>query len=443
MKKKNSTLINKIEIDEKTNEPKIVLASQKEIEKKFIDKKPKKQKKEKKPLDEGQQLVMKNLFGIEDDSKIIDKKQRFFKKLFTVIFIVFVVGVLAWTAYNDFFSGKKEFPSLTDINNILSSSWFYIIFAFVSLFLVFFFKGLKLSVICKYLSGKWHFKTCMETGIVGQYYNNVTPLAVGGQPFEIYHLSKHGVHGGVASSLPIITFFLNQLAFVALGITALVLYSTNALGIPFGMMNAMPTIVSISAIVGLFCCIIVPFLVVLFSMLPKIGGKLVTFVIKIGNKLHIVKDPEKLTQETIKTVIHNAKCVKKVSTNPAMFLLSFIISIAEHLSLCSIAYFTLRFFGFDWPAPGFLEWAEVVQLCMILYSAISFIPTPGNSGAADISFYLLFETGLMINNSNTTAVAFLAMLVWRLLCFYSFVIIGFIFTKRKKKSDEKLLNPQE
>ncbi|MBQ7924256.1 MAG: flippase-like domain-containing protein, partial [Clostridia bacterium] len=75
-------------------------------------------------------------------------------------------------------------------------------------------KGAKLSVFCKSMTGKFHFKTCFETGIIGHYYNNVTPLAVGGRPFEIYHLSKHGVRGGVATSLPIATFFLNQFAFV-------------------------------------------------------------------------------------------------------------------------------------------------------------------------------------------------------------------------------------
>ena len=72
-------------------------------------------------------------------------------------------------------------------------------------------------------------------------------------------------------------------------------------------------------------------------------------------------------------------------------------------------------------------------------SAISFIPTPGNSGAADLSFFLLFEAVLV------SGLAFPAMVVWRLFSFYSTIIIGFLFATFKKKSDLKKqkLDPAE
>ncbi len=115
------------------------------------------------------------------------------------------------------------------------------------------------------------------------------------------------------------------------------------------------------------------------------------------------------------------------------------MSFGEQLSLCSIAYFTLKFFGFDWSSrTGFTEWLQVVQLCFILYAAISFIPTPGNSGAADLSFYLLFDTGLGLSGTNVYGgLAFPAMIVWRFLSFYSFIIIGFIHTAIARKRKQK------
>jgi uncharacterized membrane protein YbhN (UPF0104 family) len=70
---------------------------------------------------------------------------------------------------------------------------------------------------------------------------------------------------------------------------------------------------------------------------------------------------------------------------------------------------------------------------MVLYAAISFIPTPGNSGAADASFYTLFKVGLV----SVAGLSFPAMLLWRLLSFYSFIIIGFTFTTLKRKSDRR------
>ena len=273
----------------------------------------------------------------------------------------------------------------------------------------------------------------METAVIGHYYNYVTPLAVGGQPFEIYHLAKHGVSGGVAASLPIATFSLNQFAFVILGIFALVAYNVNLFGTSETLLNVFPTTFTVLAIIGLVCCILMPSLVLIFSMLPKIGTKMVTAVIKLGGKLRIVRNPEATTEKTIKNVQHNALCLKRLASAPLVFTLSVLISFGEQLSLCSIAYFTLRFFGFDIVnVNGFVEWLQIVQLCLILYAAISFIPTPGNSGAADLSFYVLFSAGVTYAGGG-----FSAMIVWRLLSFYSFIIIGFIFTTIKRKSDRK------
>ena len=382
--------------------------------------------------EQGKQLVMTKVFGINDD-KQVDRRQKIFKNIFTVVFIVLVVGVLAFTFYKDFFTGGNDQADFAALGGIFAQCWGYLLLALLSLFLCFFCKGLKLSVLCKETTKKWHFKTCMETAVIGLYYNYVTPLAVGGQPFEIYHLSKHGVHGGVASALPIATYILNQFAFVIIGVFSLIAYNTGLFSKTGQIINIDVVPFNVLAIIGLLCCMIMPVIVILFCMLPNVGTKLVTWAIKLGGKLRIVKNPEETTAKTIKNVRHNSKCLKQLASSPAAFITAFLLSFLEHLSLSSIAYFTLRFFGFDAPeVSGFIEWAQVVLLCSILYAAISFIPTPGNSGAADLSFYVLFSTGILVKGGG-----FSAMLVWRILSFYSFIIIGFIFTTVKRKSDKK------
>lgn len=381
---------------------------------------------------QGKQLVMAKVFGINDD-KQVDKRQKVFKNIFTAIFIVLVVGVLAFTFYKDFFANDAGQADFGALGGIFAKCWFYLLLALLSLCLTFVCKGVKLSVLCKETTKKWHFKTCMETAVIGLYYNYVTPLAVGGQPFEIYHLSKHGVHGGVASALPIATYILNQFAFVIIGIFSLVAYNTGLFMQDGKIINFDVVPFNVLAIIGLLCCMIMPVIVILFCMLPGVGTRLVKWVIKIGGKLRIVKDPEATTEKTIKNVRHNAKCLKQLASAPAAFITAFLLSFFEHLSLSSIAYFTLRFFGFDAPnVNGLVEWTQVVMLCSILYAAISFIPTPGNSGAADLSFYVLFSTGILVKGGG-----FSAMLVWRILSFYSFIIIGFIFTTAKRKADRK------
>lgn len=447
-KKNQSVGFTVIEVDENTSEPKIVELSEREYDERISGDFPVREQtfsvSDENEKSVGKQIVMNKVFGF-DDKDAVTKRQKFFKRLMTWLFIVIVAGVLAWTAYNDFFSEKKQLPPREYWAEIFSTRWYYIILAILSLALCYALKATKHSLISFSLTGKWRYGVCLGTSVIGLYYNYVTPLAVGGQPFEIYNLTKNGYSGGEASSMTISAFILHQIAFVICGFVSLGLFIGNALDIPENMVAAIPRIISIIATVGLLLAFSVPLFVILFSFNSKVGEKLVTFVFFLGKKLKIVKNPAASKTKTLKSLTTNANCLKKLATNPVVFALDFLMSFGEQLSLCSIAYFTLKFFGFDWSSrTGFTEWLQVVQLCFILYAAISFIPTPGNSGAADLSFYLLFDTGLGLSGTNVYGgLAFPAMIVWRFLSFYSFIIIGFIYTaiarKRKQKTvDESL-----
>ena len=433
-KTKKKIGLRKIEVDSFTSEPKIVgIEEEYDVSTALEEAKTKTEQEKNKQSSIGKQLVMTRILGLPEYDKSVDKRQKLFKRTISIVFILFVVGVLAFTFYKDFFAPDENKTSVSFIGALdkLAGTWYYLLFAIVSLALAIFLKGFKLAVICKSQTGKWHFKTCFETGIIGHYYNNVTPLAVGGQPFEIYHLSKHGVHGGVAASMPIIAFFLSQFAFVALGITALVFFNGNVLGVQKEFITQFPTVFNVLAVIGLVGCISMPGLVVLFSLLPRIGAKIVKWFTGIGGKLKIIKDPKKTEYKTLKTVVHNSVCIKRFASNPAALLSTIFISLLENLAQCSIAYFTLKLFGYNNDSVnGIMEWMQILQLTLILYASISFIPTPGNSGAADLSFYLLFSVGVQF-----AGLAFPAMLVWRILSFYSYIIIGFIFTTVNHKRD--------
>lgn len=385
--------------------------------------------------------VQDKFFGLNrDKDKKIDKRQKTYKTILSIIFIVFVVGVLIYTAYRDFFAPNKDFPSWESLFDILKESWKYLAFALGALLLYYLSKAVKCSLMCRALTKKFHFWTCVETSIIGSYYNNVTPLAVGGQPFEIYHLSKHGVHGGAAAAIPIGSFILSQIAFVILGFVALFLFKDNKLEIAANVYGIFPNTIRLFAIIGLSMCTLMPLLVIVFCLTPRIGAMGVNFVMWLGGKLRIVKKPRETTMKTIKNVIHNAECLKKICRKPITFILSFILSFIEHLANASLAFFILKAFGYDVVSTingvevdvtVMKEWLQTVQISLILLASISFIPTPGNSGAADLSFYNFFEVGLK------AGLAFPATLIWRCFCFYSHIVVGFVFATMKKRSDYK------
>ncbi len=439
-KKDSKPIINRIEIDENTAEPIIVEVPESELDRlakessdnveiqkaDFLEK-------HQSAKSAGKQIVMSRLGISKTEKENITKRQRIFKTIITLVFIVFVVGVLGFTFYNDFFSGNNQaFPSIETIAKTFVASWQYAVYALIALFLCYLFKALKLTILCKPLTGKFHFKTCFETGIIGHYMNFVTPLAVGGQPFEIYHLSKHGVHGGVAAALPIATYVLNQFAYVILGFTFILMFKYNTLNIMnVDLLNAV-SVVYVLAIIGLSFCFLMPFLIILFCLMPRFGAKIVHFVMFIGGKLRIIKDPKKTTYKTIKNVIHNAQCLKKIFSKPFTAIICFILSFLEHFAFASLAYLCLKLFGYNNSAVfDIKEWLQIIQLVTILNLAVSFVPTPGNAGASDLCFYLLFSSTVL------AGFGFIAMLSWRMLSFYAFIIIGFIFASIKKRADRK------
>ncbi|MBQ8426785.1 MAG: flippase-like domain-containing protein [Clostridia bacterium] len=439
MKKKNKDMpvVSKIEIDKNTAEPIITELSEKELlalheesEEVVIEKSDFVEHATRKGA--GKQIAMSRL-GItpKDNDASINKRQKMFKNIFTITFIVALLAIFAWTIYNDFFSGKKPAPSWEEIKGILTTGWLFLIGGLICVFLYYFFKGAKLSLMCKKLTGKFHFKTCFETCIIGLYYNCVTPLAVGGQPFEIYHLSKHGVHGGAASSLPIATFFTNQFALVIMGIIAICLFKTNAFNTSATLVGVFPEIMTALAIIGIIFCMVMPLLVVIFSLMPKTGSRIVVFGIKLAGKMRLVKNPKETTYKTIKSLFNNANCIKKMAKSPIVFISSMLLSFLEQFANFSLAYFALKTFGYSAGVPWLQEWAQITQLAIILSAAVSFIPTPGNSGAADFSFYTLFESSLSLGS------AFASMMAWRFLSFYIFILVGFIFATVKKRLDLK------
>ena len=127
---------------------------------------------------------------------------------------------------------------------------------------------------------------------------------------------------------------------------SLVLYAGNVLKIPQNMVSAIPNVISVIAGIGLALAFSVPLFAVLFSFNSRLGEKIVSFVFFLGKKLRLVKNPKETKKKTLQSLSVNANCLKKLAAQPVLFISEFLLSLSEQFALCSIAYFTLKFFGF-------------------------------------------------------------------------------------------------
>ena len=148
--------------------------------------------------------------------------------------------------------------------------------------------------------------------------------------------------------------------------------------------------------------------------------------IKVLHKLHLVKNPALTNMKVFRTIVQSSRSIKQIAKSFWTLFLSVLFSVALNCAACSVTYFTLRFFGYDIPANGIKEWLLISQLHLFISSAVSLVPTPGTSGAADLTFYV-------------PALSFTAMITWRFLSYYSYIIIGlltllYLSVKKKKLS---------
>ncbi len=359
-----------------------------------------------------------------------DSKKSLFGLLFVFINVILVI-ILGFTTFNkDGNDQGSSFKTTLDIWFQKENVGYWIIALCLGLVAVLA-EATKFYILIHKTTGKSKPYLSLKTAILGKYYDNITPLGGGGQPFQIYYLTKGGVPGAESMYLPVASFFMNRLAFLILCITAFIYSAVNGKVVPN---TTAGTTLLIMSYVGAAFSIFLPAAIFIASFLPKLRVKIIKLCVRFSYKFKLVKNKGAATRKANKLVNDYRKSLFMLTRSKFTVIIITILSFVYQMSLCSIPYFVVRACG------GSADWFTLMCTCVIGSSAISFIPTPGNSGAAELSFTLLF-TGL------TASTKYWAMAYWRFCCYFLIVLIGMGFViggmiksrhERKKHLKESL-----
>ena len=238
--------------------------------------------------------------------------------------------------------------------------------------------------------------TARRTVILGKYYDNVTPAAIGGQPFQIYYMRHHsGLPHGQSTSIPIFGMIAGQLGFIIIAVFCFLFGSYT--------INNAPLIAT--ACFGLLFYAFWPIAVMIATFLPKATTELITLGVKALAKMHIVKHREKAIRKTELEVNDYAKCVKEILKTKGLFLKTVALSVVFNSLVSMIPFFVLTAFGGD------VDFIPCFVTTVAVTSAVYFVPTPGNAGAAEGTFFVVFS-------ALSTGYVFWAMLFWRFFSYY-------------------------
>ena len=323
-------------------------------------------------------------------------QERKKKKIWTILFVLINIAVIAATAVNEF-SGNKG--SLTDLR-FTPKAWLFLACTAGCLAVLFFAETLKYLLMMRSLKEKVSFRIAFETAALGKYYDCITPSGAGGQPFQILWLHRHGYSDGAASAMTITGYVTMQSGFILLALATFVTARSVEL-----------EAIRYTAYFGLLLFALIPSLLVLFSLMPKTVKKIVAAVIRLAGRLKLVKNPVESTERVIGMLDSYRRSLAVIEKDKVTSFCLVVLSLVYRIALCSMPYFVLKMFG----AP--VSFLHIFASTIYIYATICLVPTPGNAGAAEGAFYLVFS-------AMRSDGVFWAMLIWRLFCHYSFIITG-------------------
>ena len=322
------------------------------------------------------------------------------------LFVLMNVIVIAVTAIAEF--GKsKDATEITEVR----LDWWFLLPAAICFLVAVTIDIYKYAMMIRKMSPKQNalsrtelFRVARRTVLLGKYYDNITPAAVGGQPFQIYYMRRNsGLAIGLSTSIPIFGMISVQIGFI---IIALVCFLFG------GLINDNPALI-VTALIGLLFYAFWPVMVMGVSFFPKATTRFIKTAVKILAKIHIVKNREETLARVEREVSEYAKSVKIILRTRGLFAKTIIISVVYNLLVASIPFFVLTAFG------GNVDFWHSLATTVAVMSAIYFIPTPGNSGAAEGTFFVVFS-------ALSSGYVFWAMLVWRFFSYYIYIILGLI-----------------
>lgn len=305
-----------------------------------------------------------------------------------------------------YFSVQGEFSSILDILKNVNLLW--LLMAVVCIVIYWIFEAKTLHLMLQTYDENFSYREVLKLVVSTQFFNGITPFSTGGQPFQIYVLSKRSnLTISSITSASIHNFIIYQTVLVIMGTIAII---TRFI---FNIFPATNKGLSLLAFSGFSLNLVIIIALIIIAVSPKLTHYCLTGIFKlIGHspfKRHLPSVKVKWTNN----VSEFHKDILVLMSNKNMYLKALGLNTLKLLSFYTIAYFISLAVGFD--AITILQ-ALIASAYVMLITSV--VPLPGASGGAEMGFLVFF--GAFIIGPNATAI----MLLWRFITYYVGLFAG-------------------
>lgn len=324
------------------------------------------------------------------------------KKAFSYIFTIVLVIATAWIILANI--KPSEIPYL-----LYKTNRSFIFLAVMCMVLYWFMDALIIKVTSRMVGVRSSIGRSLKITLVGQYYTEITPYAVGCQPAQVYTMMNYSVPLGKATSIVIDKFVIYQITLTLYSGTALLLRHNFIYNSTRGLF---------AFIVGVLMLHLAGTLVLIVLFLnPKIIEAAIYFILSILHRFKFLKDIDDSRAKAVSHLKEYTDSINKIKSSPGTALIAFIMTIIQLSSYFAIAYFIFQ--GLGMRRMLFLD---VITLQSLLYMMVAVVPTPGTIGASEGGFYILFRAFASAN------IMTYATLLWSLINYYLNLITGGVVT---------------
>lgn len=260
--------------------------------------------------------------------------------------------------------------------------------------------------ILKRLGHQVPYMRCLGYSFVGFYVSSITPSATGGQPAQIYYMSRDRIpaaHGTLNMMLIAVCY---QIAALVWGVGMWVLCPrTEAFGGGMGML----------LLYGAGMMLLLTAGMVMLMFLPGLSRRIGGGILRLLAAMRILRSPDAARRKLEHQLEEYAKGATCVRNNPGLALQVFALCLLQLGMLFSVPWTVYLAFGLQG-----CSWLQIAGIQALLTLAVCNLPLPGAVGPAEGGFVAAFATVF------GAGVVTPAMLVSRGISFYTFLLISFI-----------------
>lgn len=329
------------------------------------------------------------------------------KKIFNVLIMVIPIIVLIVCIV-----GNDSSINMIDVLKDTKLRW--LVCAGLCMVMCWFLESVSLHIVSNKISKKLKFKNAVQTSMIGQLFNCITPFASGGQPMQAYYMVKYGMPIGQATCILLTKSIIYQIV--------LTLYSLFVLIFKFRFFATNVSDFTYLVFIGFFVNLFVVICLTSVGFFPNITKYILFLGIRILNKFNLIKNKEEKMESISIEMDSFYESFQFLKQNVGAITQSSIMILFQLTAFFTIPYFICLALGI----PN-IDLFTIISAGAFVLMITSFVPLPGGSGGAETGFYLFFSIFF-----PQTGVIAIAILIWRAFTFYMPILVGMLFSNAIK-----------